>query len=167
MSRPVRVRFAPSPTGPLHIGGVRTALYNYLFARQHGGVMILRIEDTDSQRFVPGAEEYILESLKWCGIEIDEGVGAGGPHAPYRQSERREIYLKYALQLVDAGWAYYAFDTAEELDALRREAEERGEAFAYNYAVREKLATSLTLPADEVKARIERGDQWVIRFRMP
>ena len=115
MSRPVRVRFAPSPTGPLHIGGVRTALYNYLFARQHGGVMILRIEDTDSQRFVPGAEEYILESLKWCGIEIDEGVGAGGPHAPYRQSERREIYLKYALQLVDAGWAYYAFDTAEEL----------------------------------------------------
>ena len=98
MSRPVRVRFAPSPTGPLHIGGVRTALYNYLFARQHGGVMILRIEDTDSQRFVPGAEEYILESLKWCGIEIDEGVGAGGPHAPYRQSERREIYLKYALQ---------------------------------------------------------------------
>ena len=146
---------------------VRTALYNYLFARQHGGVMILRIEDTDSQRFVPGAEEYILESLKWCGIEIDEGVGAGGPHAPYRQSERREIYLKYALQLVDAGWAYYAFDTAEELDALRREAEERGEAFAYNYAVREKLATSLALPADEVKARIERGDQWVIRFRMP
>ena len=167
MSRPVRVRFAPSPTGPLHIGGVRTALYNYLFARQHGGVMILRIEDTDSQRFVPGAEEYILESLKWCGIEIDEGVGAGGPHAPYRQSERREIYLKYALQLVDAGWAYYAFDTAEELDTLRREAEERGEAFAYNYAVREKLATSLALPADEVKARIERGDQWVIRFRMP
>ena len=167
MSRPVRVRFAPSPTGPLHIGGVRTALYNYLFARQHGGVLILRIEDTDSQRFVPGAEEYILESLKWCGIEIDEGVGAGGPHAPYRQSERREIYLKYALQLVDAGWAYYAFDTAEELDTLRREAEERGEAFAYNYAVREKLATSLALPADEVKARIERGDQWVIRFRMP
>ena len=167
MERPVRVRFAPSPTGPLHIGGVRTALYNYLFARRHKGTMILRIEDTDSQRFVPGAEDYILESLKWCGIEIDEGVGVGGPHAPYRQSERREIYLKYALQLVDAGWAYYAFDTAEELDALRREAEERGEAFAYNYAVREKLATSLALPADEVKARIERGDQWVIRFRMP
>ena len=167
MERPVRVRFAPSPTGPLHIGGVRTALYNYLFARRHGGTMILRIEDTDSQRFVPGAEEYILESLRWCGIGIDEGVGVGGPHAPYRQSERREIYLRYALQLVEAGWAYYAFDTAEELDALRREAEERGEAFAYNYAVREKLATSLALPADEVKARIERGDQWVIRFRMP
>ena len=130
MERPVRVRFAPSPTGPLHIGGVRTALYNYLFARQHKGTMILRIEDTDSQRFVPGAEEYILESLKWCGIEIDEGVGVGGPHAPYRQSERREIYLKYALQLVEAGWAYYAFDTAEELDTLRHEAEARGEAFA-------------------------------------
>ena len=104
MERPVRVRFAPSPTGPLHIGGVRTALYNYLFARRHKGTMILRIEDTDSQRFVPGAEDYILESLKWCGIEIDEGVGVGGPHAPYRQSERREIYLKYALQLVEAGW---------------------------------------------------------------
>ena len=126
MERPVRVRFAPSPTGPLHIGGVRTALYNYLFARKHGGTMILRIEDTDSQRFVPGAEEYIMQSLRWCGIEIDEGVGVGGPHAPYRQSERREIYLKYALQLVEAGWAYYAFDTAEELDALRKEAEARG-----------------------------------------
>ena len=167
MERPVRVRFAPSPTGPLHIGGVRTALYNYLFARRHGGTMILRIEDTDSQRFVPGAEEYILESLRWCGIGIDEGVGVGGPHAPYRQSERREIYLRYALQLVEAGWAYYAFDTAEELDALRREAEARGEAFAYNHAVRGRLATSLALPAEEVKARIGRGDQWVIRFKMP
>ena len=167
MERPVRVRFAPSPTGPLHIGGVRTALYNYLFARKHGGKMILRIEDTDSQRFVPGAEEYIMRSLDWCGIEIDEGVGVGGPHAPYRQSERREIYLKYALQLVEAGWAYYAFDTAAELDALRREAEARGEAFAYNHAVRERLATSLALPAEEVRARIDRGDQWVIRFKMP
>ena len=117
MERPVRVRFAPSPTGPLHIGGVRTALYNYLFARRHGGTMILRIEDTDSQRFVPGAEEYILESLRWCGIGIDEGVGVGGPHAPYRQSERRELYLQYARQLVRDGWAYYAFDTAEELEA--------------------------------------------------
>ncbi len=129
--------------------------------------MILRIEDTDSQRFVPGAEQYIMESLKWCGIEIDEGVGVGGPHAPYRQSERREIYLKYATQLVEAGWAYYAFDSAEELDALRHEYESRGETFAYNYAVREKLATSLALPAEEVKARIDRGDQWVIRFKMP
>ncbi|MEG1672614.1 MAG: glutamate--tRNA ligase [Alistipes sp.] len=167
MERAVRVRFAPSPTGPLHIGGVRTALYNYLFARQHGGVMILRIEDTDSQRFVPGAEAYIMESLQWCGIEIDEGVGVGGPHAPYRQSERREIYLKYALQLVEAGWAYYAFDTAEELDVMRKQAETKGEAFAYNYAVRTQLATSLVLSTEEVKTRIERGDQWVIRFRMP
>ena len=165
--RKVRVRFAPSPTGPLHIGGVRTALYNYLFARRHGGKMILRIEDTDSQRFVPGAEEYIIESLKWCGIEIDEGVGVGGPHAPYRQSERREIYLKYAKQLVDAGWAYYAFDTPEELDALRKEAEDAGKTFAYNYEVREKLPTSLSLSAEEVEARIARGDQWVVRFKMP
>ena len=167
MNRPVRVRFAPSPTGPLHIGGVRTALYNYLFARQHGGKMILRIEDTDSQRFVPGAEAYILESLRWCGIEIDEGVGVGGPHAPYRQSERRDIYLKYALQLVDAGWAYYAFDSADELEALRKAYESRGETFAYNHAVRGELATSLALPAEEVEARIARGDQWVIRFKMP
>ena len=161
------MRFAPSPTGPLHMGGVRTALYNFLFARRHGGKMILRIEDTDSQRFVPGAEEYILESLKWCGIEIDEGVGVGSPHAPYRQSERREIYLKYAKQLVDADWAYYAFDTAAELDTLRKEAEAKGETFAYNYAVREKLPTSLSLSKEEVEQRIARGDQWVIRFKMP
>ena len=167
MKRPVRVRFAPSPTGPLHIGGVRTALYNYLFARRHGGTMILRIEDTDSQRFVPGAEDYIIESLKWCGIEIDEGVGVGGPHAPYRQSERKELYLKYALQLVEAGWAYYAFDTAEELDALRAQYESEGKTFAYNYEVREQLPTSLSLGDEEVKARIGRGDRWVIRFKMP
>ncbi|MCH5335695.1 MAG: glutamate--tRNA ligase [Alistipes sp.] len=167
MNRPVRVRFAPSPTGPLHIGGVRTALYNYLFARRHGGTMILRIEDTDSQRFVPGAENYIIESLKWCGIEIDEGVGVGGPHAPYRQSERRDIYLKYARQLVDAGWAYYAFDTPAELEELRKQAEERGETFAYNYKVRTQLPTSLTLTAAEVAERIAAGDQWVIRFKMP
>ena len=167
MSREVRVRFAPSPTGPLHMGGVRTALYNYLFARRHGGKMILRIEDTDSQRFVPGAEEYIIESLKWCGIEIDEGVGVGGPHAPYRQSERKEIYLKYAKQLVEAGWAYYAFDTSEELDALRKEAEAAGQTFAYNYTVREKLPTSLSLSAEEVEERIARGDIWVVRFKMP
>ena len=167
MSREVRVRFAPSPTGPLHMGGVRTALYNYLFARRHGGKMILRIEDTDSQRFVPGAEEYISESLKWCGIEIDEGVGVGGPHAPYRQSERKEIYLKYAKQLVEAGWAYYAFDTAEELDVLRKEAETAGQTFAYNYTVREKLPTSLSLSKEEVEERIARGDIWVVRFKMP
>ena len=165
--RPVRVRFAPSPTGPLHMGGVRTALYNYLFARQHGGKFLLRIEDTDSHRFVPGAEEYIIESLRWCGIEIDEGVSVGGPHAPYRQSERREIYLKYAEQLVRDGWAYYAFDTPEELDAIRKEYESRGETFAYNSAVRTRLATSLALSAEEVEARIARGDQWTVRFRMP
>ncbi|MEG1644599.1 MAG: glutamate--tRNA ligase [Alistipes sp.] len=167
MERKVRVRFAPSPTGPLHIGGVRTALYNYLFARQHGGTMILRIEDTDSQRFVPGAETYIMEALQWCGIEIDEGITEGGPYAPYRQSERKAIYLKYALQLVEAGWAYYAFDTAEELNALRADFEARGETFAYNATIREKLATSLSLPATEVQRRIDCGDQWVIRFRMP
>ena len=167
MNREVRVRFAPSPTGPLHIGGVRTALYNYLFARRHGGKMILRIEDTDSQRFVPGAEEYIIESLKWCGIEIDEGVGVGGPHAPYRQSERRDIYLKYAKQLVEAGWAYYAFDTPEELDKFRAEAEAAGKTFAYNYEVRTQLPTSLSLSEEEVEARIARGDQWVVRFKMP
>ena len=161
------MRFAPSPTGPLHIGGVRTALYNYLFARRHGGKMILRIEDTDSQRFVPGAEDYIIESLKWCGIEIDEGVGVGGPHAPYRQSERRELYLKYATQLVEAGWAYYAFDTAEELDVLRKEYESRGETFAYNFKVRTTLPTSLSLSKEEVEERIARGDIWVIRFKMP
>ena len=167
MKREVRVRFAPSPTGPLHIGGVRTALYNYLFARRNGGKMILRIEDTDSQRFVPGAEEYIIESLKWCGIEIDEGVGVGGPHAPYRQSERKDIYLKYAMQLIEAGWAYYAFDTPEELDKLRAEAEAAGKTFAYNHEVREQLATSLRLSKEEVEERIARGDQWVVRFKMP
>ena len=129
--------------------------------------MILRIEDTDSQRFVPGAEDYIIESLKWCGIEIDEGVGVGGPHAPYRQSERRELYLKYATQLVEAGWAYYAFDTAEELDSLRKEYESRGETFAYNFKVRTTLPTSLSLSKEEVEERIARGDIWVIRFKMP
>ena len=165
--RRVRVRFAPSPTGALHIGGVRTALYNYLFARRHGGDFIIRIEDTDSQRFVPGAEAYIMESLKWCGLKIDEGVNEGGPHAPYRQSERKAIYLKFAQQLVESGNAYYAFDTAEQLDALRKEYEAKGETFAYDFRVREKLQTSLALPAEEVKARIERGDIWVIRFKMP
>ncbi len=163
----VRVRFAPSPTGALHIGGVRTALYNYLFARHFGGDFILRIEDTDSQRFVPGAEDYIIESLKWCGITVDEGVGVGGPHAPYRQSERRDIYLKYALQLVESGNAYYAFDSAEDLNALRSEMESKGQTFAYSAATRKSLCNSLTLPAEDVKARIERGDQWVIRFLMP
>ncbi len=167
MNRRVRVRFAPSPTGALHIGGVRTALYNYLFAKHHGGDFILRIEDTDSQRFVPGAEDYIMESLKWCGIKIDEGVAEGGPHAPYRQSERRAIYLKYAEQLVASGNAYYAFDSAETLDNMRKEAEANGQTFAYNYQVRNQLETSLKLSDAEVKERIARGDQWVIRFKMP
>ena len=165
--RRVRVRFAPSPTGALHIGGVRTALYNYLFARQHGGDFILRIEDTDSQRFVPGAEDYNMQSLKWCGISIDEGINEGGPHAPYRQSERRDIYLKYALQLVQNGNAYYAFDSAEDLNKLREQAEANGQTFSYDAKVRNSLQTSLNLSEDEVNERINRGDQWVIRFKMP
>ncbi len=171
----IRVRFAPSPTGPLHMGGVRTALYNYLFARRHGGRFIIRIEDTDTQRYVPGAEQYILEALRWCGIEIDEGIGAGdgvsvatqGQHAPYRQSERRDIYIRYARQLVENGWAYYAFDSAESLDALRADAEAAGGKFSYDHTVRQGLETSLRLPADEVAARLARGDQHVIRFRVP
>ncbi len=165
--RRVRVRFAPSPTGALHIGGVRTALYNYLFARQMGGDFLLRIEDTDSQRFVEGAEEYIIESLKWCGIEIDEGVSVGGPHAPYRQSERKELYLKYAQSLIDSGNAYYAFDTAEELTAVRAEYESRGETFSYNHAVREKLTTSLNMSSEELAQRLESENHWVVRFKMP
>ena len=159
-----RVRFAPSPTGPLHMGGVRTALYNYLYAKQAGGDFILRIEDTDSQRFVPGAEEYIIESLRWCGIFPDEGVDADGkvvetasekhPHAPYRQSQRRGIYRKYAEELVEKGYAYYAFDTAEELAALRAEAEARKETFTYNWETRLSLKNSLTLPAEETARRV-------------
>jgi glutamyl-tRNA synthetase len=167
MSRKVRVRFAPSPTGPLHIGGVRTALFNYFFARQHGGDFILRIEDTDSQRFVPGAEEYINESLAWCGIKIDEGVSEGGPHAPYRQSQRKSIYKQYADQLIASGNAYYAFDTAEELDALRKDAEAKGETFIYGSKIRTGMKTSLGLTADEVKRQMDSGEQWVIRFKMP
>lgn len=166
-NREVRVRFAPSPTGALHIGGVRTALYNYLFARQNGGKFILRIEDTDSQRFVEGAEDYIVEALSWCGIEVDEGVSVGGVHAPYRQSERKEIYLKYALELIDKGWAYYSFDSAEELDAIRAEYETRGETFAYNYQIREKLRTSLSLSDQEINKLLKEDNHWVIRFKMP
>ncbi len=176
MSRQTRVRFAPSPTGPLHMGGVRTALYNYLYAKKRGGVFILRIEDTDSQRFVPGAEEYIIESLAWCGITPDEGVRGGkiaetpdekNPFAPYRQSQRREIYRKYAEELVERGFAYYAFDSSEELDRLRNEAEQRGETFTYNYQVRESLETSLRLPEPECRRRVSQESHWVIRFRMP
>ncbi|MCU4165525.1 glutamate--tRNA ligase [Carboxylicivirga caseinilyticus] len=163
----VRVRFAPSPTGPLHIGGVRTALFNYLFAKKHGGDFILRIEDTDSTRFVEGAEEYINESLEWLGLTVDEGVKQGGEFGPYRQSERREIYKKYADQLVETGWAYYAFDTPEELDKLRTDAEAEKKTFAYDMHSRLQLKNSLALSDDEVKQRIEAGEPWVIRFKMP
>ncbi len=166
-SQKIRVRFAPSPTGPLHMGGVRTALFNYLFAKKHGGDFILRIEDTDTNRYVPGAEAYIIEALNWCGIKFDEGVGIGGAHEPYRQSERKPIYLKYAQQLIDSGNAYYAFDSAEELDALRKEKEAKGEAFIYNYESRNSLRNSLSLSAEDVeKLKSERND-WVIRFKIP
>ncbi|MEZ3576326.1 MAG: glutamate--tRNA ligase [Muribaculaceae bacterium] len=158
--REVRVRFAPSPTGPLHIGGVRTALYNYLFARQHGGKMILRIEDTDSQRFVPGAEDYINEALAWLGIGIDEGVREGGPYGPYKQSERRDIYREHVKMLLDAGKAYIAFDTPEELDAKRKEIAN----FQYDASTRMAMRNSLTLPAEEVKRLIDEGTQYVVRF---
>ena len=160
--RKVRVRFAPSPTGALHIGGVRTALYNYLFARQHGGDLIFRIEDTDSNRFVPGAEEYILESFKWLGIPFDEGVSFGGDHGPYRQSERREIYKKYVQILLEAGKAYIAFDTPEELEAKRAEIAN----FQYDASTRMQMRNSLTLPKEEVDALIAAGKQYVVRFKI-
>jgi glutamyl-tRNA synthetase len=160
----VRVRFAPSPTGPLHIGGVRTALYNYLFARQHGGDFIFRIEDTDTTRFVPGAEEYIIESFRWLGIKFDEGVSFGGDHGPYRQSERKDIYKKYVSQLLDAGRAYIAFDTADELKAYRTEAEERGEKFQYDASTRQRMRNSLTLGKEETDRLIAAGEPYVVRF---
>ena len=160
--RKVRVRFAPSPTGPLHIGGVRTALYNYLFARQHNGELVFRIEDTDSNRFVPGAEEYILESFRWLGIKFDEGVSFGGNHGPYRQSERREIYKKYVQQLLEEGKAYYAFDTPEELEAKRAE----GSNFQYDSHTRMQMRNSLTLPKDEVERLISEGEQYTVRFKI-
>ena len=177
MERRTRVRFAPSPTGPLHMGGVRTALYNYLYAKQHGGDFILRIEDTDSSRFVPGAEEYIIEALRWCGIVPDEGVDADGkvveapsakhPHASYRQSQRRPLYRDYADQLVEAGWAYYAFDTPEELDACRKTAEAEGKTFTYNAVTRMSLRNSLTLSPGEVEHLLEETTNWTVRFKMP
>lgn len=160
--RKVRVRFAPSPTGALHIGGVRTALYNYLFARQHGGDLIFRIEDTDSNRFVPGAEEYILESFKWLGISFDEGVSFGGKYGPYRQSERRDIYKKYVQVLLDNEKAYIAFDTPEELDAKRKEIAN----FQYDASTRMQMRNSLTLPKEEVEALIAEGKQYVVRFKI-
>ena len=177
MARRTRVRFAPSPTGPLHMGGVRTALYNYLYAKQHGGDFIIRIEDTDSQRFVPGAEKYIIEALNWCGIVPDEGVDAAGnvvetaserhPHAPYRQSQRKPIYRQYAEQLVADGFAYYAFDTAEELGAKRAEMEAAGQTFIYNQTTRQGLRNSLSMPEAEWKELLETRTDWTIRFKMP
>lgn len=160
--RKVRVRFAPSPTGALHIGGVRTALYNYLFARQHGGDLVFRIEDTDSNRFVPGAEEYIIESFRWLGIKFDEGVSFGGEHGPYRQSERRSIYKKYVDQLLAADKAYIAFDTPEQLEAKRAEIQN----FQYDARTRGEMTNSLTLPKEEVERRIADGEQYVVRFKV-
>lgn len=160
--RKVRVRFAPSPTGALHIGGVRTALYNYLFARQHGGDLVFRIEDTDSNRFVPGAEEYIIESFRWLGIKFDEGVSFGGEHGPYRQSERRSIYKKYVEQLLAADKAYIAFDTPEQLEAKRAEIQN----FQYDARTRGEMNNSLTLPKEEVERRIADGEQYVVRFKV-
>ncbi|MBA7565876.1 Glutamate--tRNA ligase [subsurface metagenome] len=163
----VRVRFAPSPTGPLHIGGVRTALFNYLFAKKKNDKFILRIEDTDQARYVAGAEDYLLKSLEWCGIVPDEGVNIGGDYGPYRQSERKEIYLKYVKQLVEKGYAYYAFDTSEELEKKRKEYESRGETFTYNAAERNELINSLSLPAEKVEEKLKSGIPYTIRFKIP
>lgn len=167
MNNNIRVRFAPSPTGPLHIGGVRTALYNYLFAKKHKGTFILRIEDTDRSRYVEGAEKYIIESLDWCGIKVDEGIREGGDYGPYRQSERKSIYGKYADELVESGWAYIAFDTQEELEILRKSQEEKGNTFMYNAQSRERLKNSLALPSDEVSRLHAEDTPYVIRFKMP
>lgn len=164
----VRVRFAPSPTGPLHMGGVRTALYNYLFARKHGGQFLLRIEDTDQTRYVPGAEQYIKESLEWCGLVPDESPWVGGPDGPYRQSDRKDMYKQYAEELVAKDKAYHAFDTPEELEAMRARLQAAGVAApAYNAVTREHMKNSLTLSADEVKERLARGDQYVVRLKVP
>lgn len=164
----VRVRFAPSPTGPLHMGGVRTALYNYLFAKKHGGTFLLRIEDTDQGRYVPGAEEYIRESLAWCGLVPEESPWVGGPDGPYRQSERKALYKQYADELIAKDKAYYAFDTPEELDAMRARLQAAGVAApAYNAVTREHMKNSLTLSADEVKERLARGEPYVVRLKVP
>jgi glutamyl-tRNA synthetase len=167
MSKPVRVRFAPSPTGPLHIGGVRTALFNYLFAKKNNGTFYLRIEDTDQNRFVPGAEEYILEALNWLGISPDENFGKNEKFGPYRQSERKHLYKKYADQLIDSGNAYYAFDTAEDLDAHRKQQEAEGKTFIYNHHHREKLDNSLVISKEATDKRIASGEDYVIRFKTP
>ena len=167
MSKQVRVRFAPSPTGPLHIGGVRTALFNYLFAKKNNGVFFLRIEDTDQNRFVPGAEEYIMESLEWLGIAPDETIGKNEKFGPYKQSERKHLYKEYADNLINSGNAYYAFDTAEALDAHRKQHEEQGKTFIYNWHNREKLDTSLVISKEQTEKRIAAGEDYVIRFKTP
>ncbi|NHM02764.1 glutamate--tRNA ligase [Flavobacterium difficile] len=167
MSKPVRVRFAPSPTGPLHIGGVRTALFNYLFAKKHGGTFYIRIEDTDQTRFVAKAEDYIFEALDWLGISPDETIGKNEKFGPYRQSDRKHIYKQYADELIESGWAYYAFDSSEKLDELRKQAETDGKTFIYNHTVRETLDTSLNVSREIVEARITNGEHYVIRFKTP
>ncbi len=168
MSKPVRVRFAPSPTGPLHMGGVRTALYNYLFAKKNNGKFIIRIEDTDQTRFVPGAQDYIMDALAWCGMIPDEGPGIGGEFGPYVQSERKDIYAPYADILINSEKAYYAFDTPEELEAMREQAKTMGMPnWQYNNVTRSNMKNSLTLPAEEVKRRLEAGDPYVIRMKIP
>ena len=169
MESTIRVRFAPSPTGPLHIGGVRTALYNYLFAKKHNGTFVLRIEDTDQTRYVANAEQYIIDALAWCNIPFDEGPGRNEKLGPYRQSERKEIYKKYATLLIETGWAYYAFDSSEQLDAERKGHEAEGKNFIYNWHNREKgrLVNSLVLSDDEVEAKIKAGENYVIRFKTP
>ncbi|MBB3123143.1 glutamyl-tRNA synthetase [Mesoflavibacter sabulilitoris] len=167
MSKQVRVRFAPSPTGPLHIGGVRTALFNYLFAKKYNGTFVLRIEDTDQNRYVEGAEQYIIDSLNWCNIPFDEGPNKNEKFGPYRQSERKDLYKQYADQLIKSGHAYYAFDTAEALDAHRKDHEAKGKTFIYNWHNREKLSNSLSLRAEDVQAKLDAGEDYVIRFKSP
>ena len=167
MTDNVRVRFAPSPTGPLHIGGVRTALFNYLFAKKHNGTFVLRIEDTDQTRYVANAEKYIIDSLEWCNIPFDEGPGKNEKFGPYRQSERKVLYKEYADMLIASGNAYYAFDTAEELDVQRKNYEENGRTFIYNWHNRKELNNSLSLADDEIQAKINAGDKYVIRFKSP
>lgn len=167
MTKNVRVRFAPSPTGPLHIGGVRTALFNYLFAKKHNGVFVLRVEDTDQNRYVEGAENYIIDSLNWCHIPFDEGPGKDGGFGPYRQSERKHFYKEYADKLIESGNAYYAFDTNEELDFHRRDHEAKGKTFIYNWHNRLKLKNSLSLSEDDVQAKLDSGEDYVIRFKSP
>ncbi|MBT6745745.1 MAG: glutamate--tRNA ligase, partial [Flavobacteriales bacterium] len=163
----IRVRFAPSPTGPLHIGGVRTALYNYLYAKKHGGAFVLRIEDTDQTRFVEGAEDYVLEALEWCGLDPDESPKVGGEYGPYRQSERKESYAAFAEQLIASGNAYYAFDTPDELIALRKQFEAEKKTFSYDSSIRDGLNNSLHLSKEETDAKLTAGEQYVVRLMVP